>query len=141
LHSKSESGIFVCGQFYPKKKRIDFTIADAGIGIRQNVRRYLKDNTISSCDAINWAITEGNTTKTRSHPGGLGFKLIKDFIALNNGKLQIVSRYGFYQFTAQGESVTKMQNDFPGTCLNIEINTSDTCQYCLKSELQANDIF
>lgn len=141
LHSESESGIFVCGQFYPQKQRIDFTIADAGIGIRQNVRRYLRDKSISSCEAIQWAMAEGNTTKTGCHPGGLGLKLIKDFIVLNNGKLQIVSRHGFYQFSAHGENVTKMKNDFPGTCMNIEIKTSDTCQYCLKSELQAKDIF
>ena len=34
-----------------------------------------------------------------------------------------------------------MNNDFPGTCINIEINTEDTSSYCLKSELKSEDIF
>ncbi|MBN1931444.1 MAG: ATP-binding protein [Desulfobacterales bacterium] len=140
-HSKSISGIFVCGQFYPQKHRLDFTIADAGIGIRENVRRYTKNPRISSCNAINWALTEGHTTKTGNQPGGLGLKLIKDFIRMNEGKLQIVSRFGYYEFTADSNSFVKMDHDFPGTSVNIEINTNDTNSYCLKSELSNNDIF
>lgn len=141
LHSKSESGIFVCGQFFPNKQRVDFTIADAGIGIRQNVRKYLRNNKITSCDAIKWALQEGHTTKTGRQPGGLGLKLIKDFIGLNKGRLQIISRHGSYQFSFRGDEIRKMDHDFPGTCVNIEINTGDPYQYCLTSELQAKDIF
>lgn len=141
IHSKSESGIFACGQFFPLNHRLDFTIADAGIGIRENVRRYTRKEKMSSCAAINWALTEGNTTKTGKQPGGLGLKLIKDFIRMNNGKLQIVSRFGYYEFSAMGDAVAKMNHDYPGTCVNIEINTQDTSTYCLRSELSNNDIF
>ena len=141
IHSQSQSGIFTCGQFFPQKHRLDFTIADAGVGIRENVRRYTGKARMSSCTAIEWALTEGNTTKTGNQPGGLGLKLIKDFIRKNKGKLQIVSRFGYLEFSANGESVTKMGHDFPGTCVNIEINTQDTRSYCLKSELNSNDIF
>ena len=141
IHAVKDSGIFTCGQFYPQKHRLDFTIADAGIGIRENVRRYKDDLNINSCDAINWALKEGNTTKTGQQPGGLGLKLLKEFIRLNKGKLQIVSRFGYYEFKADGESLRKMGHDFPGTCVNIEINTKDTNAYCLKSELSNDDIF
>lgn len=141
IHSQSKAGIFVCGQFYPNKHRLDFTIADAGVGIRENVRRYTRKPKLSSCKAIEWAMTEGNTTKTGNQPGGLGLKLIKDFIQMNGGKIQVVSRYGYYDFSANGESIRKMRNDFPGTCINIEINTDDTSSYCLKSELKSEDIF
>ena len=97
IHSDSASGIFACGQFFPKKQRLDFTIADAGIGIRENVRRYLGDDKISSRDAIRWALTEGNTTRQgKNQPGGLELQLIKEFIRLNPGKIQIISRFGFY---------------------------------------------
>lgn len=141
LHSRSEYGIFACGQFFPAKNRVDFTIADAGIGIRQNVRRYLKNNRISSCQAIEWALQEGHTTKTGNQPGGLGLKLIKEFIRLNQGRVQIVSRHGFYEYSHDDEYIDKMDHDFPGTCANIEINTDDPCIYSLSSELQATDIF
>lgn len=141
IHSYSASGIFACGQFFPEKHRLDFTIADAGIGIRENVRRYTGKKRISSCAAIKWALIEGNTTKTGREPGGLGLKLIKDFIRMNRGKLQIVSRFGYYEFSAKGDSVVKMENDFPGTSVNIEINTKDTSRYCLQSVLSSGDIF
>lgn len=141
IHSDSKSGIFTCGQFFPKKNRLDFTIADAGVGIRENVRRYTERPKLGSCSAIEWALTEGNSTRTGKQPGGLGLKLIKEFIKMNKGKLQIVSRYGYYEFSAGGHSVTKMAHDFPGTCVNIEINTQDTSSYWLTSELSSNDIF
>lgn len=141
IHSDSKSGIFACGQFFPQKNRLDFTIADAGVGIRENVRRYTRRPKMSSCAAIEWALAEGNSTKTGREPGGLGLKLIKDFIRMNKGKLQIVSRFGYYEFSAGGDSVTKMAHDFPGTCVNIEINSQDTSSYCLKSELSSKDIF
>ena len=141
IHSQSKAGIFVCGQFYPKKHRLDFTIADAGIGIRENVRRYMRNPKLNSCEAIKWALTEGNTTKTGNHPGGLGLKLIKDFIKMNGGKVQLVSRFGYYEFGANSKFIRKMKNDFSGTCINIEINTEDTSSYCLKSELKSEDIF
>ncbi len=141
IHSQSESGIFVCGQFYPRKHRLDFTISDAGIGIRENVRRYTGKSKLPSTKAIEWAMTEGNTTKNGKQPGGLGLKLIKDFIQMNKGKIQVVSRFGYYEFSNQKEFIQKMNNDFPGTCINIEINTEDSKNYYLKSELKSEDIF
>jgi len=133
-HSESDAGIFTCGQFYPNMHKLDFTIADAGIGIRDNVRRFLKFN-ISSRHAIKWALEEGHSTRSGNQPGGIGLKLIKDFIEINKGKIQIISRFGFYEFSTMGEVFEKMENDFHGTCINIEINTNDTSIYYLRSEV------
>ena len=141
LHSKSSLGIFVCGQFYPHKYKLDFTIADAGIGIRDNVRKYLKKPKLTSRSAIEWALVEGNTTKTGKQPGGLGLKLIKEFIKKNSGKIQIVSRFGYYEFQHGDDSFLRMDHDFPGTIVNIEINTNDIKSYRLSSDLRRADIF
>jgi hypothetical protein len=96
---------------------------------------------MSSRAAIKWALIEGNTTKTGNQPGGLGLKLLKDFIRMNKGKLQIVSRFGYYEFSATGDNCIKLDHDFLGTCVNIEVNTQDTSSYYLKSELSSHDIF
>lgn len=141
IHSESDSGIFVCGQFYPQKSKLDFSISDAGVGIRENVRRHLKNENINSVRALKWAMIEGNSTKRSGQPGGLGLKLIKDFITINGGKLHIVSRRGFYEFCDGSETINKMEYDFPGTCVNIEINTNDNNTYSLLSELTVADIF
>jgi anti-sigma regulatory factor (Ser/Thr protein kinase) len=141
IHSNSQLGVFVCGQFFPRLKRLDLTISDAGVGIRTNVRRHLRDNKVTSIGAIRWALKQGNTTKTGNQPGGMGLKLLKDFIELNKGKIQIISRQGFYQFTGRKEIFEKISADFPGTTVNLEINTSDNHSYRLSSEVTLDDIF
>jgi len=141
IHSGSELGVFICGQFYPQVQRLDLTIADAGIGIRTNVRRYLQNNKLSSVAALKWALQAGNTTKTGTQPGGVGLKFLKDFIELNRGKIQIASRYGFYEYNNGAESFSKLTADLTGTAVNLEINTGDTHTYKLSSEISSKDIF
>jgi hypothetical protein len=140
IHSESKLGVFVCGQFFPQVQRLDFTLADAGIGIRTNVRR-VHDRGISSVDAIRWALAEGHTSKRGNQPGGVGLKFLHDFVAQNHGKLQIASRRGFYECAAKGERYIKMHDDFRGTVVNIEINTGDKSAYCLPSEITSENIF
>lgn len=139
-HSDSRFGVFVCGQYYPQVQRLDLTLADAGVGIRNNVRRYLGSK-ISSTAAIRWALQEGHTTKTGSQPGGVGLKFLQDFIKLNEGKLQIASRLGFYEYrNGQGE-FARLAADYHGTVVNLEINTGDTKAYRLSTEVSPTNIF
>ena len=140
MHSESRLGVFVCGQFYPQLQRLDLTIADAGIGIRENVRRRFQAK-VSSIAAIRWALQEGHSTKTGSQPGGIGLKFLKDFIVLNRGKIQIASRLGFFQFCRGEETFARLASDFPGTTVNLEINTADTSAYRLGAEITSEDIF
>ena len=140
MHSRSSDGIFVCGQFYPKLHHLDLTISDVGVGIRTNVRRII-DPKISSVDAIRWALEEGNTTKTGPQPGGFGLKLLQEFIELNQGKVQIASRLGYYEFSNGEKNFETLASDFPGTTINFEINTNDAKNYGLRSEISSKDIF
>lgn len=140
LHSRAELGIFSCGQFFPNRNRLDFTVADLGIGIRQNIEDHTGYK-FSPEEAIIWATEEFNTTKRGNLPGGLGLKILCDFIDLNGGSIQIVSDAGYWQ-RKDRQIVTKpLHNPFPGTVVSIEINTSDTHTYSLASELKAEDIF
>jgi len=141
IHSESDLGIFVCGQFFPQKQKLDLTIADGGIGIRENVRRFFKNPQIPSVPAIRWALEEGNTTKTGQQPGGLGLKLLHDFVLLNKGRIQIVSRFGFYEFRGGTPTFIKMAGDFRGTVVTLEVNTADTAAYRFASEVPSGNIF
>ncbi|MDS4057613.1 MAG: ATP-binding protein [Candidatus Contendobacter sp.] len=132
-HSESKLGIFVCGQFFPTKHRLDFCVADAGIGMRCKIYKELGFK-MNSDKAIEWALHDGNTTRKGNIPGGLGLKLIREFIAINKGRIQIVSDRGYWEFSPQGETLTRMDTSFHGTVINIEINTADTSSYCLRSE-------
>lgn len=134
-HSKSDVGVFVCGQVFPRENRLDFTIADGGMGIRDSVRRYFNTDRISSIAALKWALKPNHTTKRGSHPGGLGLQFLRQFSALNQGKIRIVLRFASYEFECEKEAFHRMQHDFPGTAVTIQINTADTAKYILPPEI------
>ncbi len=140
LHSYTELGIFSCGQFFPRQNRLDFTVTDLGVTILENIKNYTGSEP-SPEEAIIWATKEGHTTKRDNLPGGLGLKILCDFIDLNGGCIQIVSDAGYWQ-RKDSRVVTKpLTYSFPGTVVSIEINTADIDVYVLASELNAEDIF
>lgn len=140
IHSETELGIFTCGQNYPRKKHIDFAIADLGIGIHQTLINK-KGKRLAPEEAIDWAMEGRNTTKTGPIPGGLGLKLLREFIRLNRGRIQVVSFTGYWEQCTDGTILKKtLPHPFPGTVVNIEINTADTHSYALASE-QPEELF
>ena len=143
-HSKTQLGIFACGQYFPVQKRLDFSIADLGIGFRENIFNCLGKRFAPEY-AIEWALEGMNTTRKPKggKPGGFGLKLIKKFINLNRGGLYIVSDSGFWSLSQGKVYKNRFKAPFPGTIVNIEINTSDAQSYCLESEeiIDAEDIF
>ncbi len=140
IHSRTKLGIFSCGQYFPKRETLDFSVADLGVGIRQNIRDKLGQD-LSAEEAIDWATKGTNTTKRESIPGGLGLKLLLEFIKLNEGRLQIVSDRGYWILEKDSVRKILLESPFPGTVVNVEINTSDVRSYCLKSEVSETDIF
>jgi len=140
LHSQTEKGIFSCGQFFPRRNRIDFSVTDLGMGIRRNVKENIGLD-LAPEEAISWANTGHNTTKSGKIPGGLGLKLLCEFIDLNGGRIQIVSDAGYWQ-RERGRTVTaRLSQPFPGTVVCLEIDTADTASYALSSEFSGTDIF
>ncbi len=139
-HSRTQMGIFSCGQFFPKKKRLYFSISDLGVGIRQNVEEHTGQD-LTAEKAITWAMDGRNTTKDGPIPGGLGLKLLREFITMNKGRIQIVSDRGYWELSDGKTTTRSFPEPFPGTTVNIEINTADTSSYCLSSEIQPEDIF
>jgi hypothetical protein len=139
-HSETKYGIFACGQFFPQKKRIDFSIADLGIGIRRKIE-IEKGLLLSSEKAISWAMEGSNTTRSGAIPGGLGLKLLRQFIELNKGCIQIVSDTGYWQLSKGIVTTNSFPSPFPGTVVNIQIRTDDTQTYILSSETKHEDIF
>lgn len=132
-HSKSTQGIYIAGQFFPQKHKFDFTIVDMGIGIVQNVNRFL-DKKLSPGEAINWAIQKQNSTR-EGEPGGLGLALLKELILKSNGRLEVISNNGYYFIENQKESYKTLDVEFEGTLINIEFNINDK-KYFLKEELE-----
>jgi len=136
------NNVFTCGQYYRGiyNRRLDFTIVDVGKSIRKNVRDFRGDPIIKGNEAIKWAVERGNTTKTGTIPGGLGFSLIREFLQKNGGKIQILSADGFWEERGQNVNSEKMDGFFQGTIVNLEFNLNDKSYYYLKSEITNGEI-
>lgn len=138
IHSETKF-IYTCGQFFPNKSKIEFTIVDTGIGFREKINRRFGSN-LRATQAIKWAVEEKKTTK-EGISGGLGLAVLREFVNVNKGKMQIVSNEGFYQFDSDGETLKEFEGEFPGTIVNLQFRTDDNNNYSLKSEIDINDIF
>ena len=139
LHSETEYGIFSCGQFYPNKQQLRFTIADLGIGIRDCVYRGT-GRLMDPERAIRWATQSGNTTKNGGIPGGLGLDLLRQFIDFNDGCIRIVSDAGYWCRSRKRVDLKRLSHAFPGTVVGIAIDTSDQQSYSLAKDIDIGDV-
>ncbi len=137
IHSETKS-IYTCGQFFPNKNKIEFTIVDTGIGFKEKINQRFNSK-LNAIQAIEWAVQDTHTTKNVT--GGIGLAILKEFITRNKGKMQIVSDTGFYELGMQEEVFKMFQDKFPGTIVNLQFCTDDSNNYSLKSEIDINNIF
>jgi len=139
IHSETKN-IYTCGQFYPNKNTIEFTIVDTGVGFKEKINARF-NSTMNAVQAIQWATEDKHTTK-ENVTGGIGLAILKEFIEKNNGKMQIISDGGFYEFKQQKITSQLFSNgQFPGTIVNLQFCTDDRSNYMLKSETDINNIF
>lgn len=138
IHSETKF-IYTCGQFFPNKNKIEFTIVDTGIGFRERINGRFGSN-LTATQALVWAVQDKKTTKV-GVSGGIGLAVLKEFTGKNRGKMQIVSNDGFYQYDSVNEILHTFKSEFPGTIVNLQFRTDDRNNYKLKSEIDINDIF
>jgi len=137
LHSKADL-VFSCGQLFPKMRVLEFAIADTGIGIAKSLERigkfYRPDR------AIEWAMHHG-TSRIGDVPGGLGLKIIREFIELNGGEITVVSDQGFWQMRRRSSVAKLLPFRFPGTAVTLKVDTSDTNFYDFATPIDPGSIF
>ncbi|MDD2267677.1 ATP-binding protein [Sulfuricurvum sp.] len=138
IHSDTKF-IYTCGQFYPQRNEIIFTIVDTGVGFAKRIENNLGEK-IPSAKAIKWAITEGHTTK-KDTPGGIGLAILKDFITKNKGKIQIISGNAMYQLDTGGEEYFDLDSYFDGVIINMVFKTNDTTSYHFAEEIDLSELF
>lgn len=130
--------IYSCGEYDDSKTppSLDMTIVDRGKSIYRVVNDFLVPKGSSEktpCEAIHWALIDGNTTK--SVPGGLGLTTLLNFLKLNKGAMQIVSDKGMVEFRDGQMKDYNLDLSFDGTIVNMEFNFDDDKNYCLASEV------
>ncbi len=133
--------VYCCGEYKDNCNPpvLDMTIVDCGNTIYKNVNTFFRNRqNFSPCEAIRWALKEGNTTKNDT--GGLGLAQIESFIRQNKGELQIVSDRGMCELKNGVWNDITLENRFPGTIVNMKFNFEDTKLYYLKTEVDFNNL-
>lgn len=131
------SYVYSCGEYDEAKTPpcLDMTIVDRGHTIPFKVNDFFTRRDwqpISHCQAIRWALMDGNTTK--NIPGGLGLSTMIDFLRLNQGAMQIVSGKGMVEYRNNTLSDYTLSKSFDGTIVNMEFNFDDDKNYRLANE-------
>ncbi len=130
-HSGSEIGVFTCGQHYQKQNELILSAVDFGRGIPANVRSFLRQHVdeelvtqLTGASCLRWAFQAGNTTKV-GEPGGSGLDLLKEFVGLNQGKLEIYSNDGYAIIDKNGERYENIDLAFEGTMVHITLRCDE----------------
>lgn len=139
-HSHSSEGIFSCGQHYPKRKQLDLTVVDFGVGIPSNVRVFVHNTSLPAGRALEWAFQAGNTTKPNGMGRGMGLDLLRDFVRLNKGRLEVFSHDGYARIDEKEEKYETRSSTFEGTILNISLQCDDR-HYCFVEEVPKTPLF
>jgi histidine kinase/DNA gyrase B/HSP90-like ATPase len=139
-HGESGIGIFSCGQHYPQLRTLKLTIVDFGVGIPANVRDFLGKPSIPSDQALEWAFRPGNTTKPQGMGRGLGLDILKQFIKVNKGQLEVFSHEAYALVDSSRERYLTRKSYFGGTLVNISLRC-DERDYCLSSEISKEPLF
>lgn len=129
--------IYCCGEVHPRKGRtmLDITFVNLGKTVVENVNDFMKKKgrQMGSGSTLEWAFVEGNTTKPI--PGGLGLAILKQFIGMNEGTIQMVSGNAMLEIAGDSHVNTNLDNWFPGTIVTVEFNCDDDKAYMMTDEL------
>jgi len=76
-------------------------------------------------DALKWAFRKGTTTCGDGMGRGLGLDLLREFVQLNRGKLQVLSNDGQISIDERGPVYRRRSIVFPGTLVRIELRCDE----------------
>lgn len=131
-HSSAQTGVYACGHWMPKMKELVFSVYDTGIGIPALVKSKI-DKDFTSAEAVQWALTKGNSTKQLKNgiPRGIGLSDLKDFIKLNKGSFTIVSNDIYYSYD-QTDIYQTLGKPIIGTMISFVIRNDEDHIYFAK---------
>ena len=121
IHANTNLPVFTCGQYFPEKNQLKFTLIDLGDGFLPKIQKSTNNQVSNDRSAIIWA-TEGiNSTKDKMvfGPGGTGLKELKNYCNNNNGSLHICSGSGYVNMLNNRTFEYNLPIRFPGSIINI----------------------
>ncbi|MFM0512067.1 ATP-binding protein [Paraburkholderia sp. RL17-373-BIF-A] len=136
-HGQSPVGVFSCGQHFKNGNELILSVADFGAGIPTKVRQFLREDPRSKSlrpgACLNWAFQRGNSTAARAVARGLGLDLLREFVCLNDGSLEVYSENGHALINRSGAYFADLPIGFSGTMVQIKLKCDERF-YRFKSE-------
>ena len=138
-HSGTQIGVFTCGQHFPASNTLLLSVADFGQGIPAKIRTFVgsdpraQDLPASAC--LRWAFTRGKSTCPEGVARGLGLDLLKDFVRINQGKLEVYSNEGYAIVDKDGERYENRDISFEGTVVHVTLQCDENL-YQFKDEAE-----
>lgn len=123
-HADSKTGVVAHAQYLRTKKSIWLAICDTGIGLPNCVNNYMQaqySRKFTSEEAINWAFTNTNTTKSTPRNRGLGLNNLLDQTNYHEGEFRMIT---YDKWVLNSPKIKLQMRDtkyFFGTAIEIEI--------------------
>ena len=144
LHSKSDLGVFTCGQFFWRMGVLKLAVVDFGVGIPATVREFFRDDPgakqFPAAACLEWAFKPGTSTKAEGTGRGIGLDMLKEFVYANLGILEIYSEDAYALFRPRTQKYGKLSSSFEGTAVNITLRCDEKL-YSLAEEGPAGPWF
>lgn len=125
-HACSIIDAYVFCQYYPRLNSIKVAVGDLGIGIPEAVNNYRSMNNLirlNDKEALNWALSENASTKTKPHNRGKGLSNLLGFIKANNNNMSIYSNSTWVRVIKDKlEYLDNPIHHFKGTIVEMEIS-------------------
>lgn len=120
-HANPLFPLYACGQYFPEKNILKFTLIDLGCGFLQKINEKTNGAVNDDKSAIVWATESLNTTKNKavSGPGGLGLKELKKYCSSNNGSFHICSGSGYVNMIGNKTIENNLKIPLQGSLINL----------------------
>lgn len=120
LHANPILPIYSCGQYFPEKNLLKFTLIDLGNGFLEKIELKTNGNINDDKSAMIWATQNLNSTKDSNFgPGGLGLKELKKYCENNNASFHICSGSGYVSMIGNKTLENNLKIPLQGSLINL----------------------
>lgn len=113
-------------------------MVDFGVGIPANVRLHFADDPraagLSASRCLEWAFQRGKSTNA-AVGRGLRLDFLKEFVTINNGRLEMFSHEGRVQIGKEFKTENK-NSFFKGTLVNITLKCDESFYHLADEPIQ-----
>ena len=120
-HIDSDLPLAACGQCFPTKKHLNFTLSDMGVGFLRKIRHFTEGVINTPKEAIAWAVKGGNTVREDGE-GGLGLSRLRKYCEQDKRFTFIIITDGHYWKLSDGEtSYRSLSYPIVGTTIHLKV--------------------